>query len=272
MDMTPLAASAFARLFESATGQQLAAGRRWRIETALGPVLRAQGVETLDGLAMRLGRDARSPLAREVVEALLNHETSFYRDPAAFRLLVTDGLAAVAARRPERRLRLWSAGCATGQEAYSLALAAGRAGSPVAGWDVSILGTDFSHAAVEQAERGIYSHFEIQRGLPIGEMMANFEPEGEAWRARAELRARVTFRQHNLLDPPPPGRFDVILCRNVLLYFAPERRRAVLDGLAGAIAPDGLLMLGAGETVLGQTDAFVADPVLKGLYRPAPRR
>ena len=119
-----------------------------------------------------------------------------------------------------------------------------------------------------QARNGSYSQFEVQRGLPIGDLIARFEQEGEDWRIKPMLKARTNFMVHNLLDPPPAGRFDIILCRNVLLYFSAERRRAVLDRLASAIQPDGMLILGAGETVLGQTDAFVPDKELRGIYRP----
>jgi chemotaxis protein methyltransferase CheR len=208
-------------------------------------------------------------LRGEVVEALLNHETSFFRDLAVFRGFGEEGLTALAERRAGRkRLRIWSAGCSTGQEAYSIALLFASRPERWEGWTIDILGTDVSPAAIAQARDGLYSQFEVQRGLPIGELLARFDPEGEAWRIRPALKSRVTFTVHNLLDPTPPGPFDAVLCRNVLLYFSAERRRIVLDRLASAIARDGLLMLGAGETVLGQTDAFQPDPVLRGLYRP----
>lgn len=269
MELTAMAAGAFAGLLERVTGQQLVPGRRWRIETALGPVMRANGIPSLDGLASLIRADGDSSLGEEVVEALLNHETFFYRDINAFRAFAEQGLAAIAAaRKKERRLRIWSAGCSTGQEAYSVALAIAGQGDRWAGWDITILGSDISRHAIERAREGLYSQFEIQRGLPVTEMITHFEAEGESWRARPALRRQVSFLRHNLFDPPPPGRFDVVLCRNVLLYFAPERRRQVLARLAEAIAPDGILMLGAGETVLGQSDAFAADRILRGLYRP----
>ena len=268
MEMTPITAGAFAGLLERATGQQLVPGRRWRIETALGPIMRARGLETLDHLAA-LACGAQDPsLGDEVVEALLNHETFFFRDIGAFNLLASEALPALADRcGDERRLRIWSAGCSTGQEAYSLVLALGRH-PRWAGWDVSILGTDISRQAIARARAGLYSQFEIQRGLPIGDMIAHFQAEGDQWRASPMLRDKVMFRQHNLLDVPPPGRFDLVLCRNVLLYFPPDRRRAVLDRLAESMVPDGMLVLGAGETVLGQSDAFDPDHAHRGVYRP----
>ena len=267
--MSPRAARAFATALERSSGQQLTEGRRWRIGTALAPLMRDRGIDTLDSLATQMAADG-DKLVEQVVEALLNNETFFFRDIGAFRAMADQGLGALAQRRSEtRRLRIWSAGCSTGQEPYSLAMAV--AGQPARweGWDISILATDISAQAVARGREGLYPQIEIQRGLPVTEMLAGFTPEEESWRARPELRQAVRFLRHNLLDLPPPGKFDLILCRNVLLYLCPERRRDVFARLAAAIAPDGLLMLGAGETVLGQTDAFVSDPEQRGLYRPA---
>jgi chemotaxis protein methyltransferase CheR len=198
---------------------------------------------------------------------LLNNETSFYRDLPVFKLIADEMLPAIVPARPDKKLRIWSAGCSTGQEAYSLAFIFSNQNGRWDDWQVEILGTDISPLAIAQARNGSYSQFEVQRGLPIGDLIARFEQEGEDWRIKPMLKARTSFVVHNLLETPPPGRFDVILCRNVLLYFSAERRRAVLDRLASAIAPDGMLILGAGETVLGQTDAFAPDPQLRGIYR-----
>ena len=266
--MTPLAARNLAGVLEQHTGQQLAAGRRWRLETALGPVLKRFDIDSLDHLAGLVCTGANPELIDEVVEALLNHETSFYRDLAVFRGLGQDALPRLAAARTrDRRLRIWSAGCATGQEAYSLAMLFDAQRTQWQGWEVEILGTDVSPQAIAQARSGLYSQFEAQRGLPITELIANFDADNESWRLKSALRERVRFAIHNLFDPPPAGRFDLILCRNVLLYFVAERRAKVLERLAAAIAPDGLLMLGAGETMLGLPDWFEPDPFTRGLYR-----
>lgn len=268
MDMSPLAARALAGMLEQSTGQRLVTGRQWRIDTALAPVMRAHGLGSLDTLASRATAPEAAALRAEVVEALLNHETSFFRDAAVFRTLGDEALPALAAaRESKRRLRIWSAGCSTGQEAWSLALFFAARAANWADWLIEIVATDVSPAAIAKARGGVYSHFEVQRGLPVTELVSRFEAEGDAWRVRSAGPAQITFFVHNLLDPAPPGRFDMILCRNVLLYFPPERARAVLNRLAQAIAPDGLLVLGAGETVLGHSDAFQPDPALRGLYR-----
>ena len=207
-------------------------------------------------------------LAEAAIDALLNHETFFYRDIAAFRLLDEQGLMRFhTARASTRRLRIWSAGCSTGQEVYTLAMMIADRPDRWRGWTIEILGTDLSAAAIEQARAGRYTQFEIQRGLPVAQMLRCFDQDGEIWRACDDLRKAVRFRVHNLLEAPPIGRFDVMLCRNVLLYFSADVRSLVFGRLAGAIAPDGLLMLGAGETVMGQTDRFVSDYECRGFYR-----
>ncbi|UAK26256.1 CheR family methyltransferase [Sphingomonas nostoxanthinifaciens] len=270
MEMTPLAVRALSGLFEQMTGQQLADGRRWRIDVALQAVMRARDIGGLDALAAQVAHPGATELRATVVEALLNHETFFYRDMAAFRTLVDEGLPHLAERRgAARRLRIWSAGCSTGQEPYSIAFALAAAETRWRGWTIEIVGTDVSPVAIGKARAGVYSQFEVQRGLPVRDLITRFDPEGEAWRVRPAALEGVSFAVHNLLDPPPAGEFDVILCRNVLLYFSAARRRDVFDRLTTAIARDGVLMLGAGETVLGQTDAFRTDPALRGLYRPA---
>ena len=268
MEMTPLAVSALSALLERRTGQQLVATRRWTIETALKPLLRQLGLESLDGLVIRLEGNDRSPLADQIIDAMLNNETFFFRDLAAFQHFTGEGMGLIHQSRAEkRRLRIWSAGCSTGQEAYSLSLAIAQQ-PRFAGWDLGIFATDVSADAIARARDGVFSQFEVQRGLPITTLMSQFVQDGEQWRIKPHLRAPITFLQHNLLSPPPPGRFDAILCRNVLLYFSAERRRDVLSRLRQAIAPDGFLMLGAGETVLGVTEEFTPDAKVRGLYRP----
>jgi len=267
VDMTPLAARSLAGLLEQMTGQQLAITRRWRIETVLQPVMRKHNISSLDMLA-GLASQPGAALREDVVEALLNHETSFYRDLPVFKALGEEVLPALAeARGASKKLRIWSAGCSTGQEVYSLAFLFSNQKAHWDDWQIDILGTDVSPQAIAQARNGTYSQFEVQRGLPIGDLITRFDQEGDDWRIRSMLKARINFAVHNLLDMPPAGRYDIILCRNVLLYFSAERRRTVLDRLASAVTPDGMLILGAGETLLGQTDAFTPDPHLRGIYR-----
>lgn len=254
-------------LLEQHTGQQIAANRTWRIETALKPVLRARGYETLDELVAALLRDQTGEIAGHAVDALLNQETSFYRDAG-----ILETIAEAAEQMGQglgRRVSIWSAACSTGQEPLSLAMLFAESTMREGRGEPEILATDVSDSALNRARSGRYSQFEIQRGLPIRKMVDWFNADGTDWVAKPELVRRISFRKHNLVsDPPPIGRFDIILCRNVLLYLSPALRRQVFDRLAKVIRPGGLLVLGAGETVFGQSDAFVPSTRHKGFYEP----
>ena len=258
-----------AGLLEARTGQQLTMSRRWRIETALSSLLRERGIATLDELITILVMGKEPSLSQKVVEALLNNETYFFRDRAPFDVLQRHALPELAQRRQKsRRLRFWSAGCSTGQEVYSLAMLFAEDPDKWRGWTIDILGTDVSTGCVDRARAGTYSQFEVQRGLGINQMIRWFEETGDGWRAVEPLRKLTRFQVHNLLEPPPhPGDFDIVLCRNVLLYLSPEKKTLAFERLAGAMAEDGWLMLGAGETVIGQTNKLGADINARGLYR-----
>lgn len=261
--VSPATLQMFSALLEARTGQRIASYRSWRIDTALKSLMRDRGLGTLDQLValLRDGRDR--PLADGVVDALLNQETSFFRDAPIFDLVVE---AVAAAERRGHRARIWCAGCATGQEPQSLAMLfaeRAEAGAPMP----EILATDVSDLALARARAGRYTQFEIQRGLPIRQLMRWFDGEGGEWTIKPDLARRVMFRQHNLVaDRPPAGAFDVILCRNVLLYLSPETKQAVFRTFADALRPDGLLVLGAGETVIGQTQLFQPSRTLRGFY------
>lgn len=259
-----------AALLEQRTGQQLAANRAWRIETALKPLMRAQRLGTLDELVMQLVATRTGELGDLVVDALLNQETSFFRDAGVLEL-IADAAQAIQAATPDRKVRIWSSGCSTGQEPLSLAMLFAERGMDEGPNAVEIVATDVSAAALARARAGRYSQFEIQRGLPVRRMMQWFDGElGGDWVAKPELVRKLTFRQNNLTaDLPPPGRFDIVLCRNVLLYFSQEVRRSVFDRVANAVRPGGLLVLGAGETVIGLTDRFRPSERYRGFYREA---
>ena len=267
-----------AGLLEARTGQQLTMSRRWRIETALQPLMRERGIGCLDGLVAALVARSDERLADAVVEALLNNETFFFRDRQCFETLLGPALRRLEGlRRRTRRLSIWCAGCSTGQEAYSIAMHFAENKARWSGWTIDIVGTDVSRSAVEQARSGVYSQFEVQRGLPVLQMMRWFEElPGAAWRISADLRRSVRFEVGSLVATAAPAApaetFDIVLCRNVLLYFSPEMRRTAFERLACASGEDGVLMLGAGETVIGQTDAFVSDPECRGLYLRVPAK
>ena len=271
MEISSASQRILASLLEARTGQQLTFSRRWRIDSALAAIIRDRGFTSLDQLVAKLVSGREKDLTDAVVEALLNNETYFFRDRLPFDLMLGGPLKRLEqARAREKRLSIWCAGCSTGQEAWSLAMSFGDERLRWQGWKIDIVGTDLSQKAVTRAGEGRYSHFEVQRGLPIVQMIRWFEELGEGeWRIARDLKNMVRFEARNLIEPPPaPGRFDIILCRNVLLYFSPDMRRLAFGRLAEAIAPDGALMLGAGETVIGQTDRFISDPDCRGLYVP----
>ena len=251
-------------ILESRTGQQLGANRAWRIETELTPLMRDLGLASLEALAVAA---QRSPaIAEQVADALLNQESSFFRDAAVLDL-VARALAAMRVDHPERRLRIWSAGCSFGQEPLSLAMLFAEQPALAGAAMPEIIATDVSEAALARARSGRYSQFEIQRGLPIRRMVEWFDTDGTDWIAKPDLVRRIAFRRMNLVAGAlPSGRFDVVLCRNVLLYLTPEDRRQILDRFATILQPGGVLVLGAGETTIGQTEAFQPSPTYRGLY------
>ncbi|MDI1296367.1 MAG: protein-glutamate O-methyltransferase CheR [bacterium] len=266
------AARVLSGLLEARTGQILSESRAWRMETALKPVLRSHGLQDIDELAARLLRRRDPRLDDDVVNALLNNESSFFRDLQIFDMIHRQILPYIHADRPDRVLRIWSAGCSTGQEAYSLAIRLRNDAARWSGWRIEILATDISSAAIDQARAGIFSQMDVQRGLGVGDLIKWFEPSGDDWRASTELRRMIDFRQDNLFDPKAPlGQYDLLLCRNVLLYFTPERCQAVLRLLAHHSHDRSILLLGAGETVMGHGEDFMPHPQFRGGYgrRPA---
>lgn len=268
MQVSDSSSRILAGLLEARTGQQLTMSRRWRIETALSSLLKERGIATLDELITILVMGREPSLSNKVVEALLNNETYFFRDRNPFDLLERHAFPLLRERRAaKKRISIWSAGCSTGQEVYSLAMLFAQKPDIWHGWNIDITGTDVSGAVIDRAREGSYTQFEVQRGLGINEMVRWFEEAGESWRAVEQLRRMVRFQVHNLLEQPPhPGQFDIILCRNVLLYLNADTRAQAFERLTHALAPDGWLMLGAGETVIGSTRKLKADTDARGLY------
>lgn len=255
--------AAIAALVRARSGIVLTPDKGYMLETRLAPILKREGMASLDMLALRL-RDIRAErLARDVTEALTTNESSFFRDGKPFDHLrrLLPGL--VAGRPAGHRLRIWSAACSTGQEAYSVAMILSELGMRQA----EILGTDLSREVVEKAREGFFTQFEVQRGLPVQMLVKHFRQEGARWQVRPELRAMTRFEERNLLgEHRSLGRFDVIFCRNVLIYFDPPTKGRVLNALAAQLAPDGVLYLGGAETVLGLTEKLVAVAGERGAY------
>ena len=272
--MTPESFELFATVLHAGSGLAIGPDKTYLLETRLAPLVRREGMPGLDALAMRLRSRAQSALARDVVEAMTTNESFFFRDDKPFTHLRRQALPRLHATRPAgTRLRLWSAAASTGQEAYSLAMLVAEDRMGLGNRPVEILGTDIAREPLARARAGSYTQFEIQRGLPMQMLVKYFRKEGPQWRLADAIRAMVDFREWNLLgDLRPLGRFDVVFCRNVLIYFDQGTKARVLEAIARQLAPDGLLYLGGAETVLGITDRLVPSGSDYGVYELAPAR
>ncbi len=272
MEVTEVSYRIIADLLEARTGQQLTQSRRWRIGSALSSVFRKHGIGNVDQLVCLLADASSEELAQEVVEALLNNETYFFRDRIMFELLARRVLPDLAERRQDtKRLSVWSAGCSTGQEAFSLAMLFADQPATWQDWSIDIVGTDISQRAITDARAAVYNQFEIQRGLSVAQMLAHFDESEKGWQPAQELQRKVRFKVRNILDEPPVmQKFDLVLCRNVLLYFDDRRRTNAFAQISKSLKKDGWLMLGAGETVVGRTRYFRSAPGHQGLYTHNP--
>lgn len=248
------------------SGVVLRPDKAFFIESRLAPVVRREKLPTVEALVAQLRQRPTAALVQAVLEAVQQQDTAFFRDRAIFRALQTEILPAVAARRGEARLRVLSMGCATGQEAYSLALIGqdlSPADSPVR---LEVVGADISERALQKARAGVYTHFEVQRGLPIRLLLRHFEKVEDNWRASPQLRQAVEWRQANILrDLSSLGTFDLILCRNMLSSFAPEAQMRVMEALERQLVLDGVLVLGAKE-VVSPPAAFARVSGCDGVY------
>jgi chemotaxis protein methyltransferase CheR len=266
--VTPADYEFLRKLLKDRSGLDLSADKQYLVESRLLPLARRASLPGLPELVQKL-RSTTDALTTEVVEAMTTNETFFFRDKVPFDHLRQTILPDLLHARANRRsLRIWCAASSTGQEPYSIAMCLKELGSTLAGWRIEILATDLSQAVLEKSKAGIFSQFEVQRGLPIQLLVKNFTQAGELWQLNADIRAMVQHRQLNLLqDFSHLGAFDVIFCRNVLIYFDQDTKANIFGRLARVLEPDGYLLLGAAETVVGLTEAFKPCPERRGLYR-----
>jgi chemotaxis protein methyltransferase CheR len=257
------------KLLKERSGLDLSSDKQYLVESRLIPLARRAGLSGIAELVAKI-KTGSDTLTSEVVEAMTTNETFFFRDKIPFDHLRQTILPALLQARASRRsLRIWSAASSTGQEPYSIAMCLKENAAALAGWRVEILATDLSHSVLEKSKAGIFSQFEVQRGLPIQMLVRHFTQVGELWQLNADIRAMVQHRELNLLrDFSHLGTFDVIFCRNVLIYFDPETKGRIFDRLAKALEPDGVMLLGAAESVVGISDAFRPYPERRGLYHP----
>ena len=271
--MTPPDYEYLRKLLKDRSGLDLSADKQYLIESRLLPLSRKSGLAGIGELVQKM-KGGSADITTQVVEAMTTNETFFFRDKVPFDHFRDSIMPEILQARTSRKtLRIWCAAGSTGQEPYSLAMCLKEMGAALSGWRVEILATDLSQEVLEKSRAGIYSQFEVQRGLPIQMLVKYFKQTGELWQINADIRAMVQHRQLNLLhDFSQLGAFDVIFCRNVLIYFDQDTKINIFNRLAKTTEPDGFLVLGAAETVVGLTDVFKPYPERRGLYRPSGAR
>ena len=268
--MTPQDFDYLRKLLRERSGLVLSAEKQYLAESRLVPVARRHAIATLGELVGKIKANEMSPLAMEVVKAMTTNETFFFRDKVPFdHIRETILPALITARAREKRIRIWCTAASTGQEPYSIAMILREFNAQLAGYRTEIIATDISGEVLARAKAGIYSQFEVQRGLPIQQLVKYFSQVGETWQIAPEIRAMVQFRPLNLLkDFSALGTFDLVFCRNVLIYFDQDTKIQVLNRIVRQMPETGFLALGAAETVVGLTDAFKPMPDRRGLYVP----
>lgn len=256
------------RFLKDSSGLVLGAEKSYLLESRLTPLLRKWKLQELDDLVSEVRKPGNKELRRDVVEAMTTNESFFFRDTRPFdqfRDLVLPHL--LKARASSRKIRILCAACSSGQEPYSLAMLLEESRLDLKDWQIDIIGTDISTEMLEKAKKGLYSQFEVQRGLPVKLLVKYFEQTGDRWQIAPRLRERVQYRYSNLLeDTSELGRFDVIFLRNVLIYFDQKTKTDVLGRISRQLAPDGFLYLGGAETVLGVSDRLQLMPGQRGIY------
>lgn len=252
------------------SGLVLTPDKGYLLETRLQPVARSHGLNSIEQIVstLRSRRDER--LVNSITDAMTTNESLFFRDRTPFEQFKTVVLPKLLeTRAAKKQIRIWSAACSSGQEPYSLSMILDELSSRLAGWRIEIIATDISSEMIARARSGIYSQFEVQRGLPVQLLVKYFQQDGDRWQLNEKIRRMVTFREFNLLqDPRALGNFDVVFCRNVLIYFDQNTKRQVLDGISRQMAPDGYLYLGGAETVISITDKFQPVKGQRGMYMP----
>lgn len=258
----------FCTLLRQRSGLVLTSDKAYLLESRLMPVSRKWNLKGLEELAAAVRSKRDEAMLRDITEAMTTNESSFYRDQKPFDQFKAVVLPMLLANRQAKKtIRIWSAACSSGQEAYSLAMLLNEEGAKLAGWKIEIIGTDLSGEMVAKARAGLYTQFEVQRGLPITLLVKYFKQTGDKWQISDEIRNKVQYREYNLLgDLSPLGQFDVVFCRNVLIYFDQPTKGKVLEAIAKQMPADGVLYLGGAETVLGITEKFKPMDGQRGLY------
>jgi len=267
--MTPDDFNLIRGILKKRSGLVLGDDKAYLLESRLMPVARKHGMKTLDDVIAKVRTLPTEPLLVDITEAMTTNESFFFRDTRPFDLFRDEVLPRIMeARKGQRSFRIWCAAASSGQEPYSLAILLKEAERQLAGWRTEIVGTDISKEILDRAREGKYTQFEVQRGLPIQLLVKYFDKQGEHWSVKPEIRSKVTFKEFNLLDSMSAfGKFDIVFCRNVLIYFDQPTKKEILEHMAKLMPADGALFLGGAETVLGITDKFEPVPGQRGIYK-----
>lgn len=264
----------FSKYILDICGIALDTGKEYLIETRLNPLLEEYKCRSFGELHQKARADRAKTLEKLIIDAISTNETYFYRDMAPFELLQHKILPDLIDRRsqkggfsPKVNLRLWSAANSTGQELYSIAMILKELYLDEKRFNIKLLGTDISDAAIAKASYGRYNKFEVSRGLPKAKLQKFFDPVGDEWKIKDQIRAMATFRKMNLMEPFfGLGKFDIILCRNVAIYFTTEDRKKLYEKIAQVLEPDGYLIIGSTESLSNDTTLFEPHRYLRSVY------
>ncbi|WP_339914207.1 protein-glutamate O-methyltransferase CheR [uncultured Brevundimonas sp.] len=261
----------FCRLIRQRSGLVVTPEKAYLVASRLSPLARSEGMANVEALLATIRKSSPEALIQRCVDAMATHESYFFRDATPFEQLAANVLPPmIEARQTQRSLRVWCAACSSGQEPYSVAMILQEMGPRLAGWKLEVLATDMSEPILQKAREGVYNDFEVKRGLSPERQARWFKPVPDGWKVSSVLQQMVQFRPHNLLQGTTGmGMFDIIFCRNVLIYFDVEHKRQILEQIGRAMPSDGALFLGSAETVLGVTTAIESTPGVRGLYRKA---
>ena len=271
MSLTDQSFEILSSKIKSLSGIVLSKDKTYLLESRLLPIIKKHNIPDLNALASQIQVPTTGPLIEDMVDAMTTNETLFFRDMHPFDTLRDVIVPHMQQARSNKQLRIWCGACSTGQEPYSIMMILKEMGAPLAGWNFDIFATDLSQEALAKAKAGVYTQFEVQRGMPITLLVKYFTQDGDRWIIKDELKSPISYDSVNLMDEySKVGKRDVVFLRNVLIYFDIETKGKILEKIHGLLEPDGFLFLGGAETVLGVTDAFITTPDVKGLYRPNP--
>ncbi len=272
--ITPEEFKLISRYVYDISGISLDHSKAYLLETRFGPLLQEMGCASFKELHHKAKNDPGKSIERKIIDAISTNETLFFRDTGPFEVLQHKILPDLIDRRTTgssgnlpTSIRIWSAASATGQEVYSICIVLKELLSNTKKYNIRLLGTDISDAAIAQASRGQYNKFEIERGLPRDKLQKYFTAHGDTWKIRDEIRAMATFRKFNLMHPfGALGKFDIVFCRNVAIYFALEDRKMLFNRIADVLAPDGYLIIGSTESLTGICPEFSPQRHIRSIF------